>query len=55
MKNFKNLKYVENIKSIYKFGKKLGEGSYGVVTRGTRITTGTEFAIKIINKKSLSK
>ena len=39
MKNFKNLKYVENIEAIYKFDKLLGKGSYGKVIKATRIST----------------
>lgn len=39
MKNFKNLKYVENIEAVYKFDKLLGKGSYGKVIKATRIST----------------
>ena len=56
MKNFKNLRYVENISSLYNFGKQLGKGSFGSVNVCTRNGTGddVQFAIKTINKKSLN-
>ena len=53
MKNFKNLKTIEDINSIYEFGLKLGEGSYGQVVRATRKSTGSEFAMKIVCKKQI--
>jgi hypothetical protein len=29
MKNFKNLKYIEDINDLYEFGDLLGKGSFG--------------------------
>ena len=53
MKNFKNLKYVENINEVYKIKDKLGQGSFGSVNRAQRVGGGIEVAIKVIDKKSL--
>jgi len=53
MKNFKNLKYVENINEVYNIGKKLGQGSFGSVNRAQRVGGGIDVAIKMIDKKSL--
>ena len=35
----------------YKTGKTLGQGSYGVVKEGVKISTGERFAVKMISKK----
>ena len=48
MKNFKNLKYVEDISSVYIIGKQLGKGSFGSVNKCIRRGTDSEFAIKSI-------
>ena len=53
MKNFKNLKYIDDINELYEFGDLLGKGSFGSVKRATRIGTNFEYAVKIIDKNSL--
>ena len=53
MKNYKNLKYVNDINELYEFGELLGKGSFGSVKRATRIVTNVEYAVKIIDKNSL--
>jgi calcium/calmodulin-dependent protein kinase I len=35
----------------YKTGKTLGQGSYGMVKEGVKISTGEKFAVKMISKK----
>lgn len=54
MKNFKNLKFVDNINDVYKMKNKLGQGSYGSVNRAVRVGGGCDIAIKIIDKNSLN-
>ena len=55
MKNFKNMKFVDDIDELYVIGAELGKGSFGSVFRCTRKGTDgkTEFAMKTILKKSL--
>ena len=53
MKNFKNLKFIENINSLYNIGEILGKGSFGSVYKAVRLSTNTECAIKSIEKTSL--
>jgi len=53
MKNFKNLKQIKDIHSIYEFGKELGVGSFGAVKRATRIGSTHDIAMKIVKKESL--
>lgn len=53
MKNFKNLKYVDDISSVYEIGKQLGKGSFGSVNKCIRKGTNSEYAIKSIEKNSL--
>lgn len=43
-----------NIKDDYKFTKKLGEGSFGVVRKAVHKQTGEEVAIKIISKAQMT-
>ena len=43
----------ENIKDHYKFDKVLGEGSFAVVRKAIKKSTGEEFAVKIIDKSTL--
>ncbi|XP_064628533.1 serine/threonine-protein kinase 33-like isoform X2 [Lineus longissimus] len=40
------------IEETYRFGRKLGQGSFGVVREGTCVSSGQAWAIKIINKES---
>ena len=40
---------------MYKFGEKLGKGSFGVVWHVTHIGTGEHYACKSINKEKVSK
>jgi serine/threonine protein kinase len=53
MKNFKSLKFVENINEVYTITNKIGQGSFGSVNRAQRVGGSIDVAIKIINKKSL--
>ena len=50
MKNFKNLKFIDDIEDIYEFGEILGKGSFGSVKRAIRKGTNFEFAVKVIDK-----
>jgi 3-phosphoinositide dependent protein kinase-1 len=54
MKNFKNLKFIDDINEIYEFGEILGKGSFGSVRRAIRKGTNFEFAVKVIDKDSLN-
>lgn len=54
MNNFKSLRYVKDIKSMYTIGDKLGEGSFGQVVRCTRLVTKKEHAMKIIRKSKMA-
>jgi calcium-dependent protein kinase len=53
MKNFKNLKWVADIKTQYEMGGLLGEGSFGRVNKAMHVKTGKEFAVKTIKKKMI--
>ena len=58
MKNFKNLKQIEDDKSIddyYEITDVLGKGSFGQVCRAKRVGADFECAIKTIHKKTLTK
>jgi calcium/calmodulin-dependent protein kinase I len=44
----------EGVEQYYDIGEKLGSGSFAVVHKATRKTDGAEFAIKFIDKTSLS-
>lgn len=49
--NYSSVNYrKDNIKDNYKFDKVLGEGSFAVVRKGIKKSTGEEVAIKIIDK-----
>lgn len=51
MYDYKKFKRIENISKKYAFGEHLGMGSFGKVQRCQHIDSGSEFAIKIINKE----
>ena len=53
-KDFKGLKYVENIKERYKIGRVLGEGSFGQVRIALHRLAGVKCAIKIIRKDKIN-
>lgn len=53
MKDFKRFKYVSNISEKYKMGTVLGQGAFGKVLRCTHRDSGTEFAIKVMEKKKV--
>ena len=53
IKNFKNLRYVDDISLLYEIKEELGKGSFGSVSKCIRKSTQTQFAIKSINKRSL--
>ena len=55
MKNFKYLKYVDNIEEEFDLGRLLGKGQFGKVYAATRKATKTECAIKIVSKSKLTK
>jgi serine/threonine protein kinase len=51
MNDFKKFKFINDIQSKYKFGKFLGKGAFGKVLRCIHRDSGSEFAIKIMEKK----
>ena len=51
MNDFKKFKYINDIQSKYKFGEFLGKGAFGKVLRCIHRDSGSEFAIKIMEKK----
>lgn len=51
MYDFKKFKHIENIQTKYQLGDHLGMGSFGKVQRCQHIDSGSEFAMKIINKE----
>lgn len=54
VESFKRIGILQNIKTKYVFGERLGRGSFGKVYLCTRISDGKVVAIKTINKKKLS-
>ena len=42
------------IKKIYTFGRKLGQGSFGVVFEATHVDTHKKWAIKKVNREKVS-
>jgi len=50
MYDYKKFKFIESIDAKYEFGAHLGMGSFGKVRRCRHKDSGSEFAIKIINK-----
>ena len=55
MNDFKAFKFMKDISERYKFGKQLGQGAFGIVRVCTHIITGSDFAVKIIDKKKIMK
>ena len=53
-KNYKNLKYFQNIKKCYDTKEELGQGQYGTVYKVQNKTTGKQYAMKTINKKAIN-
>lgn len=53
-KNFKGLKWTDDIRKHYVFGKEIGKGSFGTVNLATQKGAQGMVAIKTINKRSLS-
>jgi len=51
MYDYKKFKFIENIDVKYEFGAHLGMGSFGKVRRCRHKDSGSEFAMKIINKE----
>ena len=54
MNDYKKFKYIENVEAKYELGKHLGSGSFGEVRRCKLISTGCEFAIKIMKKENIA-
>ena len=55
MKNFKNLRWVDDIYEFYEIGERLGQGSFGTVNKCKKIHGAKEsLAIKYIAKNSLN-
>ena len=41
------------VEENYKFGRKLGQGTFGVVHEATDIRTGKQWAVKVVNKEKV--
>lgn len=54
MKNFKNIKQIDDIAEYYEIGGGLGRGSFGTVYRAVRKGAEFECALKVIKKKDLA-
>ena len=54
MRDFKSVKWVDDILERYEIGERLGQGSFGTVNKCKKLATNTEHAIKYIEKESLS-
>ena len=52
-KDFKGFKQVENIRTRYKIGKVLGEGSFGTVRIAQHRQADVKVAVKIIGKEKI--
>lgn len=50
MHDYKKFKMINSIESKYQIGETLGQGAFGQVKRCVHIDTGSEFAIKIMQK-----
>ena len=53
MNDYKQFKYIESIQEKYKFGDELGKGAFGKVLRCKHLDSGSDFAIKIMEKKMI--
>ena len=53
-KNFKSLKFIQDISKFYKIGKVLGKGSFGEVCSCTHQYSGKEYAIKTVQKSKIN-
>jgi hypothetical protein len=54
MNDYKRFKFIDDIESRYKLGLFLGKGAFGMVLRCVHIDSGSEFAIKIMEKKMVA-
>jgi serine/threonine protein kinase len=53
MNEYKKFKYIHKIEQKYTFGDYLGQGAFGKVCKCVLNDTGTQFAIKIMQKEML--
>lgn len=53
MNDYKQFKYIECIQEKYLFGDELGKGAFGKVLRCKHLDSGSDFAIKIMEKKMI--
>lgn len=53
MKDFKQLKFVENIEKRYSLGDVLGQGAFGTVRLCRQVDTGKQLAVKIMRKQAV--
>jgi serine/threonine protein kinase len=53
-RNFKSLKFVEDISLLYQPGRMLGKGSFGEVLAATHKLTGNQCAIKVVKKSNIN-
>jgi serine/threonine protein kinase len=53
MNDYKQFKYIESIQEKYQFGDELGKGAFGKVLRCKHLDSGSDFAIKIMEKKMI--
>lgn len=54
MNDYKRFKFIDNIENRYQLGAFLGKGAFGMVLRCIHIDSGSEFAIKIMEKKMVA-
>ena len=53
MNDYKQFKYIDQIQQKYQFGEELGKGAFGKVLRCKHLGSGSDFAIKIMEKKMI--
>lgn len=53
MNDYKQFKFIEDIQEKYEFGDELGKGAFGKVLRCKHRDSGSQFAIKIMEKKMI--